>query len=185
MEDNMNNCITPKQNMLQDTLNLLWLEHVYWTRLAIQGIVFGTPDTDATLQRLLRNPVDFANALRPFFGSNIANRFKELFTEHLTIAAELVKAAAAGDTIRAEAERRKWYRNANEIALFLSQINPFWSRSRWQSMLFEHLRLTENEAGQLIGGNYQASIATFDNIQSQALMMADYMFMGLINCAKK
>ncbi|NLB61332.1 MAG: acetylglutamate kinase [Clostridiales bacterium] len=157
-----------------------WLEHIYWTRFVVQDIVFSNPNTDADVQRLLRNPVDFANILRPFYGNAIAMRFKDLFTRHLTIAAELVKAEKAGDNAKADLERKKWYQNATEIAEFLSKINPFWNRAKWQEMLFTHLRLTETEAGQLLADKYAASIATFEAIQTEAFMMSDYMFEGIV-----
>ena len=41
-------------------MRLLWEQHVYWTRMLISGIVFGSPDVEQTKARLLRNPADFA-----------------------------------------------------------------------------------------------------------------------------
>lgn len=176
----MNNFMNATQRKLQDTLNLLWLEHIYWTRFVVQDIVFSNPNTDADVQRLLRNPVDFANALSPFYGNAIAFEFKDLFTSHLTIAAELVKASKVGDSRKADIERKKWYQNASEIAEFLSKINPFWNKVKWQELLFTHLRLTETEAKQLLTGKYAESIATFEAIQTEAFMMSDYMFEGIV-----
>lgn len=37
---------------------------------------------------ILRNPADFARALEPFYGRQIAAEFERLLTEHLVIAAE-------------------------------------------------------------------------------------------------
>ena len=68
------------------------------------------------------------NLLKPFYGNRIAARFSNLIREHLVIAAELVKAAKAGNQKAAAAAERRWYANGEEIAEFLSRINPFISR---------------------------------------------------------
>lgn len=162
------------------TLCRLWIEHVLWTRFFIVSATFGLPDLDAVTKRLLQNPTDFARVLRPLYGNMKAKEFERLFTDHLLIAAALVNAAKAGNTAEVETQRAKWYRNAEEIAAFLASINPFWSKSSWRSMLFEHLRMTENEAVQMLTGQYAESIAQYDAIQRQALMMADEMSQGII-----
>ncbi len=161
-------------------LHKLWQQHVYWTRMTIISMVFNLPDVNVVTDRLLRNPKDFEALLRPLYGDQIASRFADLFTSHLAIAAQLVKAAIAGDS-RAVAElERTWYANASEIASFLASINPYWSQEVWQAMLFEHLRLTKSEAVNMINKNYQASINVFDEIENQALRMADVMVDGII-----
>jgi len=47
-------------------------------------------------------------------------------------------------------------------------------------MLFEHLRLVAQEAVTMLQGNFQASIDTYDMIQTQSLDMADVMWLGII-----
>jgi len=74
----------------------------------------------------------------------------------------------------------KWYANADDIASFLSAINPYWNRNMWQTMLYDHLMMTENEAGQILTGQYDTSIEQYDVIQKEALAMGDYMANGII-----
>ncbi|WP_234340294.1 acetylglutamate kinase [Gorillibacterium timonense] len=165
---------------LNQDLRLLWSQHVYWTRLAVNSIVGKLPDEKATLERLLRNPKDFAAALKPYYGAVIANRFAQLFTEHLTLAAELVKALRDGDSRAAADANKRWYANADEIADFLSRINPFWSKEEWRKMLYEHLRLTTEEVSTRLAGNYAQNVALSDPIEAQALGMADVMTRGIV-----
>jgi hypothetical protein len=63
----------------------------------------------------------------------------------------------------------KWNANANDIAAFLGAINLYWSQAGWRAMLYDHLGMTENEAVQLLNGQYAASIGQYDAIQAQAL----------------
>ncbi|GKU76410.1 acetylglutamate kinase [Paenibacillus sp. L3-i20] len=165
---------------LNQKLRTLWEQHVFWTRLTINSIVGRLPDEKQTTARLLRNPTDFASLLQPLYGADIAHKFATLFTEHLTIAAELVTALRDGHTAAAADAKKRWYANADALALFLHQINPFWSREEWQRMLYEHLKLTTDEAATRLAGNYDENIALSDEIEIQALEMADMMTNGII-----
>lgn len=172
--------ISRSQVRLNNHLRLLWEQHVVWTRLTIISIVFSLPDVDLVTNRLLRNPKDFEALLRPLYGDRVASRFADLFTSHLVIAAELVNAAKAGDTRAAAEAEKRWYANADQIAAFLGSINPYWSVQQWKTMLHEHLALTKSEAVNMINGNYAESITLFDQIEKQALEMADVMTHGII-----
>jgi len=176
----MPECISKTQQTLSNHMRLLWEQHVYWTRLFILSIAFGLPDTKFVADRLLRNPKDFEEALKPFYGKDIAAKFAALFTSHLTIAAELVMAAKAGDNAAAADAEKRWYANAYEIADFLSSINPYWSAQEWRKMLYDHLAMTKAEAVDILTQKYGDSINVFDSIEQQALMMADAMIQGLV-----
>lgn len=174
-------CISNPAMNLINNMRMLWEQHGAWTRMAIMSMVFELPDEEFSVRRLLRNPLDFAHAFRPFYGDRIATRFGELLTEHLVIAAELVKASKAGDTKKAEDAERRWYKNGDDIAAFLGRINPYWSEESWRRMYREHLDLVKAEAVDLLSGNYQESIDTYDKLEIQALEMADVMARGIIN----
>lgn len=165
---------------LMNKMRELWEEHVAWTRMTIISIAANLPDTDLVTNRLLRNPNDFAAELKPLYGNDKASKFADLFKSHLVIAAQLVKAVKSGDSkTTADAEKR-WYVNADEIAAFLASINPYWSGEEWKSMLHEHLSLTKSEAVERLNRNYAADIKLYDEIQNQALKMADMMSGGII-----
>ena len=179
------NCMTrnfsPSQLQLLNMLRRLWVEHIMWTRSFIISTVSNLGDLDSVTNRLLRNPADFASVLIPLYGNKEAMRFEKLFTDHLLIAAQLINAAKKGDSKTVEEQRKKWYTNADNIANFLGDSNPFWSKATWQTLLYDHLKMTENEAVQILSGQYAASIAQYDSIQEEALNMADYMACGIIS----
>ena len=91
-------------------------------------------DLEPVGKRLLQNPKDFAKLLTPIYGIKVAGRFEELFTQHLTIAADLLDAAKKGEVSKADAIRNRWYKNADEIAGFLASVNPCWDKARWKDM---------------------------------------------------
>jgi hypothetical protein len=172
--------ITKTELDLMNNIRMLWEQHGAWTRMAIMSMVFALPDEDLAINRLLQNPVDFANLLKFFYGDKRATKFSDLLKEHLVIAAQIVKASKAGDNKSAIEAQKKWYENADEIATFLSHINPYWSKESWRAMLHEHLALVKAEAVAMLTKDYAAGIKVYEKIESQALEMADMMAEGII-----
>lgn len=173
-------CISEQEVSLKSSMRLVWEQHVYWTRLTIISLAFNLPDVDFVTARLLRNPTDMGNLLKPYYGNRIATRFSNLIREHLVIAVELVKAAKAGDQKAVAAAERRWYANGEEIAEFLSTINPYILKNEFKEMFFEHLALTTSEAVFIIQKDYKSSIAVFDKIEAEALQMADTITVGIV-----
>lgn len=81
----------------------------------------------------------------------------------------MVNAAKNGEADKANYARDKWYKNADEIAEFLSSINKCWSRVKWKNMLYNHLEMTEKEVILRLQGNYKANINMFDSIENGGL----------------
>lgn len=173
-------CISKAEVDFMSMNRLLWMEHVNWTRMTIMGIVFGLPDLQVVQERLLRNATDLGNCLRPFYGDKIADRYAALIKEHLVLAAELVTAATKGDATTAAEAEKQWYRNADDIADFLSSINPYLNKEEVRKMFYTHLALTKQEAVYMLQKNYKADIEVFDKIEAQALEMSDMIAGGIV-----
>ncbi len=169
-----------RQINLYNTFRKLWQEHIMWTRSFIISAAADMPDLQMVTQRLLRNPTDFATELRKYYGNANADRFEDLLREHLLIAADLVNAAKAENTQEANEQREIWYQNADDIAEFLAGINPNWSVTEWRNMLYDHLQITEGLAELRLTNEFERDIAQSDDIENQALMMADKMAEGIL-----
>ena len=89
--------LTAKGVALRMDMRKLWEDHVTWTRLAIISLEGGTPDTDATVGRLLQNQVDIGNAIKPYYGDAVGNALTGLLRRHILIAADVIAAAKAGN----------------------------------------------------------------------------------------
>jgi hypothetical protein len=173
--------LTPRVVAFHDEMRRLWEDHVTWTRLAIISLTGDTPDTEASVGRLLQNQTDIGDAIKPFYGDAAGQELTGLLREHILIAADLIAAARAGDeTALADAQAR-WTANADEIASFLAAANPrSWDLDEMKTMLHEHLRLTANEAIARIQGDWAADVAAYDQIHLQALGMADMLSNGIV-----
>ncbi|NLY70413.1 MAG: hypothetical protein GX076_01810, partial [Clostridiales bacterium] len=158
----------------------LWAQHAFWTKIAIKSIVMRLPDEEFVVNRLLKNPKDFAKLLSAYYNNKIVMEFESLLTEHLLLAAAMIKGIINGNTIEAEKSRIEWYKNADEIAKFLSQINPYWTRNEWQNAFYIHLEQIEELVDYLINQSYNAVVLITDEIERHALDMAEMMWEGLI-----
>jgi hypothetical protein len=173
--------VTPKVVAFHDEMRRLWEDHVTWTRLAIISLTGDTPDTEASVGRLLQNQTDIGDAIKPFYGEAAGQELTRLLRDHILIAADLVAAARAGDEPAIAEAQSRWTANADEIAAFLASANPrSWDLDEMKTMLHEHLRLTANEAIARIQGDWAADVAAYDQIHLQALGMADMLSNGIV-----
>jgi hypothetical protein len=159
----------------------LWVDHVTWTRLFIVSFVADLPDLQATTDRLLQNQVDIGDAVKPFYGRAAGNQLTTLLEEHILTAADLLGAAKAGDTAAFEEANDAWYANARQIAAFLHEANPRnWPLADLRGMMRDHLDLTLQEASDQLGGDFAASVADYDAVETEILHMADVLSSGII-----
>jgi hypothetical protein len=173
-------CLSKEAVHVRDCFRLLWEQHIYWTRIAILGIAFASPDLEASTNRLLRNAPDFGRMMCQFYGNNVAAKFAQLIKDHLVIAAEMVKASKAGNTKAAAEAEKRWYKDADEISCFLNKINPLWPYEHMVAMWHKHLALTKEEAVLILNQNFSKSINVFNQIEQEALLMADDFSNGII-----
>jgi hypothetical protein len=139
------------------------------------------PDKGPTTERLLKNQSDIGNAVRQFYGDAAAEKLTSLLKEHITTAAELVSAAKVKDKVKQDDATKRWYANADEIAIFLSGANPKnWPADEMKTMMHEHLDLTTAEVVARLKSDWAADIAAYDKVHGQILKMADMLSDGII-----
>lgn len=165
---------------LNDALKKLWADHVFWTRLYIISAVRGNEDSKAALNRLMKNQEDLGKAIVPVYGEKAGQELTRLLKEHISIAGAIVSAAINKQKNKVDEENKKWSKNAEEIAEFLSKANPNWSKEDLVKMLNNHLKLTSDELTARLNKKWDDDVKTFDKIFDQALSMADTFTQGII-----
>jgi acyl-coenzyme A synthetase/AMP-(fatty) acid ligase len=173
--------ISKTEFALRQDMRKLWEDHVTWTRLAVISLTTDSPDTQATVARLLRNQTDIGNAIKPFYGAKAGNQLTALLREHILVAADLIAAAKAGDQEALVTEQKRWTANADRIAGLLSKANPrFWKLGAMKTMMHEHLKLTTDEVVARLQGKWAADVRAFDRVHVQILHMSDMLSDGLV-----
>ena len=165
---------------LKLAMRKLWEDHVMWTRNVIFCLVDRLPGKDQAVNRLLQNQVDLGNSIKPYYGEEAGKKLTDLLYPHITIAAEVVNAAKAGNTAALDEANKRWYANADEISEFFSKANPNWGIEEMKMMMHEHLKLTTDEAVQRIKKDYDADVIAYDKVHEAILKMSDMLADGIV-----
>lgn len=172
--------VSVNQLNLQRNMDLVWEQHIMRTRMLLISIAESLGDLEATKTRLLENPKDIADVFRTYYGNNIANTIQKLLTEHLVIGADLITALKNGNQKLADELNTKWYKNADDMAVAFSSINPFYPRETVRKMLYDHLKLTTDEVSARLKKDYSADIKAFDMVQKEILKMSKFFVDGIV-----
>ena len=173
--------LTAKAVAFESDMRKLWEDHITWTRLAIISLEGGTPDTDATVARLLRNQADIGNAVKPLYGRAAGNKLTQLLRQHILVAADVIAAAKAGDSAKLADAQARWIANADEIAAVLHSVNPrYWPLGLLEAEMRTHLKLTTNEAVARLHGDWAGDVAAYDQVHRHILHMSDLLADGIV-----
>jgi len=172
---------TSKVVALHEAMDKLWTDHVTWTRLVIVDFFANSPSLKVDLNRLLQNQTDIGNAIKPYYGAAAGDKLSRLLHTHILEAVPVLSAAKAGDKPKLTKALNAWYANAHQIAAFLSGANPkSWPLSATDKMMKTHLALTTAEAVAQLKGRWGASVAAYDRVRAEILMMADTLANGIV-----
>jgi hypothetical protein len=167
--------------VLRQDMRKLWEDHIVWTRLAIISLTTDSPDTEATVGRLLANQTHIGDAVKPFYGNAAGNELTRQLRLHILIAADVVAAARAGDEEALAEALARWQSNADDIAAVLNSVNPrYWPLATMKAEMRRHLDLTTQEAVARLQGNWSADVAAYDEIHEHILHMSDLLSEGIV-----
>ena len=170
-----------KAAVVRADMRKLWEDHITWTRLAIISLEGGTPDTEATVGRLLRNQTDIGDAVKPFYGDEAGNALTRELRSHILIAADVIAAAKAGDAAALADAQARWVENADGIAALLNGLNPrYWKLDVLKAEMHRHLDLTTAEAVARLQADWAGDVAAYDQVHEHILHMSDLLADGLI-----
>ncbi|WP_409176343.1 glycosyltransferase [Brevibacillus fortis] len=173
-------CIKPKEVKLQGDMRKLWIDHMIWTRSYLVSALAGLEDKDKVLERLLKNQTDIGNAIKPYYGEEAGNKLGKLLTEHIVVAGKIIDAAKNGDQSSVEKWKKEWFRNADDIAKFLSSANPNWPEKDVKEMMYTHLKLLSQNLQARLKKDWDTDIAAFDQGVDHILTFADMLTAGII-----
>ena len=161
----------------QEEIRRLWTDFLFWIRYYIISLMFGLQDFHYVASRVLRNATAFAVAFVAIYGETNAGRMGDLLVEHVLLLTSYVTAVRTGrDT---EPVKAQWMENANQLADFLSGLNPYWDKNAWMELLQERFGLEERLILRLQQGDFLAAVNQFDAAHSNAERITSYMLRGI------
>ncbi|MFJ7850393.1 glycosyltransferase [Peribacillus sp. NPDC097224] len=173
-------CMEETSVQLQSALRKLWIDHIIWTKSYIVSAISDLDDQEQVLARLLQNQDDIGNAIKPYYGEEASNKLAQLLREHILIAGKVVEAAKSGNQNNFKKYNTEWYKNADDIALFLSKANPNWSNEELKELLYMHLQLLTDQVSARLKKDTDAEIVAFDKGEDHIIILADVLTKGII-----
>lgn len=172
--------VSKAEQNLDNYLRFLWLQQVYWQRMAVQSELWNLSDAEDVRNRLMNNPGDFQMTLKTFYGDENARKFADLLTNYLTSINDYAVAVRDGNTQGASDAENRMNNSAGQMVAFLASINPNWSASDLQNMFNDYMNLTKDQIASTMSQNFEDSINTFADTEIGALEMADMMAQGIV-----
>jgi hypothetical protein len=122
------------------------------------------------------------SAIKPYYGTAAGTKLTALLKTHILQAVTVLKAAKAGNKPQLKAALDAWYGSAHQIAALLSHANPTaWPLHATTMMMNDHLDLTTKEAVDELKGRWSASVADYDKVEAEILMMSRTLAQGIID----
>ncbi|MEB2627948.1 glycosyltransferase [Peribacillus frigoritolerans] len=173
--------ISQSEVNFENEFRRLWIDHVLWTSNYItSATTAGAEDQTQVLARLLKNQEDIGNAVKPVYGEKAGNKLTDLLKEHIVIAGKIVDAAKSGNDALVKQLNKEWYRNADEIAAFLSGANPYLKNEDLKNLLYMHLKFVTNDLTASLAKDWNARIVAIDEGVTHIILMADTISAGVI-----
>ena len=172
--------MTKPASDLGKAMRKLWEDHITYTRNFIISFLADLGDLGKVTERLLRNQDDIGNAIKPVYGEEAGTKLAALLRDHILVAADVVKAAKAGDAAALDAANKKWYANADDISAFLGGANPNWKVAELKDMLYKHLEYTTQEVVSRLKKDWAGDIEAYDKGHDHMLMFADMLTKGIV-----
>jgi hypothetical protein len=169
-----------RQTNIINTIRDLWRDYFIWITDYLINIICGFGNTSYITGRIKEELQKFVTAFEKYYGYENAFKFESFLNNYLIYAADLFNTIKSGNTEKINTSRTELYKNADDIAEFFITINPNWNKQEWQNLIYEHLRLIENEFIYRIKNGCTTDMTTEENIGKQILKISDYMAEGII-----
>jgi hypothetical protein len=167
-------------HQLKFNFRRLWIENAIWTRSYIVSAMSGLEDQDKVLARLLRNQDEIGNAIKPFYGEAAGKKLGQLLREHILLAGKVVTAAKANNQAELKKYNAAWYKNADQIADFLSTTNPNWNKNVMKQLFHAHLKMLTQNVVARHKKDWNGDIRAFDEGEIHLIKIADVLSDGII-----
>lgn len=181
INQNQNSFITFGQMNLINDFRAHWAEFGLWTRSYMVSTITGFSNLASISNRLYHIPKELGEMFEPYFGAEISEQFQQLLLLYVVHVQTLISAINSRDQPAADASAVMLYKCSDDIASFLAQINPYWSKSQSQ-YLFNHLNeMIISEMIAILSDEFDKELDIRDRIFKHSLIMGDYMAGGVMH----
>ena len=165
---------------MKQVLRDLWVGHIFWVRHVVSNIATNDPEErDAAEKEVGANTKQIANTITPFYGEAASEKFFSLIDINYGAVREYSEATVAGNKRQQDAALAHLASNADDIADFLSHLNPYLQKDTVRGLIAAHGAHHVLQINQYKGKEYAHLGATWPMMRQHVYVIADTMTTAL------
>jgi hypothetical protein len=166
---------------LQQTFRDLWLGHIYWVQHAtLNSAPNSLADRNAAEKEVVTNTKQIASTVTPFYGEARSEKLFSLLGINYNAVREYSEATAAGNKNRQDAALARLASNADDIAVFLNEMNPFLPIDTVRGLIAAHGAHHVLQINLYKNKNYEQLEATWPMMREHVYVIADTLTTALV-----
>lgn len=159
---------------MNQTLRDLWVGHIFWVRHVVSNIATNDPEErDAAEKEVETNTKQIANTMAPFYGEAASEKFYRLLDGNIGAVEDYSEATVAGNKRQQDAALAHLASNADEIADFLSHLNPYLQKDIVRGLIATHGAHHVLQINQYKAKDYAPLGATWPMMRQHIYVIAD------------
>jgi hypothetical protein len=159
----------------------LWLGHIFWVRHVVSNIATNDPDErDAAEKEVVANTKQIADTIAPFYGEAASEKLNSLLDVNIDAVREYSEATVARSKQRQDAALARLASNADDIADFLSHVNPYLQKDNVRSLIAAHGAHHVLQINQYKANDYAHLGATWPLMRQHVYVIADTLTTALV-----
>jgi len=167
---------------LRLTLRDLWVDHIFWARSAVIAAKLGDKEAmNVSIQKVLDNAKKMSSAVATIYGKEAGDRLLQLLNGHAKGVVDYAVGALSKDEALKSKANQDLYRNAEDIANFLSSANPRnWSKETLLALLNGHVGHHIMQINTIVAGDWEKESGVWKEMVSNVYQIADALTDGIV-----
>ena len=159
---------------MQQTLRDLWVGHIFWVRHVVSNIATNDPEErDAAEKEVVANTKQIASTMTPFYGEAASEKLYRLLDGNICAVEEYSEATVAESKQQQDAALAHLAASADEIADFLSHLNPYLQKDIVRALIATHGAHHVLQINQYKTKDYAPLGATWPMMRQHVYVIAD------------
>jgi hypothetical protein len=159
---------------MKQTFRDLWLGHIFWVRHVVSNIATHDPqERDAAEKEVSANTKQIADTIAPFYGEAASEKLNSLLDVNIDAVREYSEATVAENKQQQDAALARLASNADDIADFLSHVNPYLQKDNVRSLIAAHGAHHVLQINQYKAKDYAHLGATWPMMRQHVYVIAD------------
>lgn len=165
---------------MQAVLRDEWSRHLFWIRTVVLDNANNDLQSRGFAEKAVAaNTRDMAKTFAPFYGDAVSEQFRTLLTKHYDVINAYSEATVAGDKRRQDAAMVELASITDEIATFLSGINPHLPKATIRSLFATNIDHHVAQINKIQNKDYAGEEELWPRMEHHSYVIADTLTAGL------